>query len=528
MKDQSIWQIKIPSLESYIQDPFIIEDDEQYSILKHARRQENEIAEISAALGANNISSLITFKPRRLAFYETIVRSEIEIKLDKEEDLFPIVMQIYSKHVVPILKSKNDGSDISFEKQLIESIDNKTLIHVNSAFKIFEYEEKQGLINNKMNAPVKLRPYLEEIIKTSNIINCRIREGLFTPGEYSYEDNKESIIKKIVFDRFYNLEVSKKVEKLIEHTIIKLIEDECITYPNYSEQEANRPLQRIPHFKDESRHTFMMIGAPASGKGTALGMIIVDAERLGISYSDFVKINTDTHRNFVSVPEELGSNVMHHSRLNCDESYLITQMVFKRIETKIQSPEGAPHIYMDTVYLTQKKIDLSTMGEGNLHINCVTSSPDESVKRAFLRGVMTGRYVDTSYLLKSHRDVSKDFHIRLSENSGKNIDYVLVDNNVPEGEIPTLVEEGNLRTGTVKVHDKNKLKDFLYKKNINVRAINKTTLYISNNDKRPHVKNKLAKTKIKKALMNASKKNITNSPSLNTYKRKNIKQVHSH
>jgi len=66
------------------------------------------------------------------------------------------------------------------------------------------------------------------------------------------------------------------------------------------------------------------------------------------------------------------------------------------------------------------------------------------MERAFQRGRETGRFVQSDYLLRAHQGVSRDMHKALASNVGRAIKYELYDNNVARGEMPVLVESGNL------------------------------------------------------------------------------------
>jgi len=57
----------------------------QYSILEYARRDRKEIIEISEALGSAVIQNIVTFKPTRLALYETVAFIENELSLGDGE-----------------------------------------------------------------------------------------------------------------------------------------------------------------------------------------------------------------------------------------------------------------------------------------------------------------------------------------------------------------------------------------------------------------------------------------------------------
>lgn len=457
----------IPSLDSYITQKVNIGSNEQFSILKYTIRQSNEITEIARALGAEHVVHLLTLIPRRLAYYETIACIETEIRQYNSSDLSAIVQDVYKNHIIPLLKSTNLTSGKSLEKIIFERTHNKVQTNLEQALTIFH---KFDLANNDIADIESLnetqRYYLREIKATYNKVKIRIDNGLYTPGEHSFIDNHLSIVQKIVYDKFYNQEIKKEIEKIIQPHISNIIDSKQVHYPKRTTNGATVPLKRLSLQTGSNRHTFMIIGAPASGKGTAFGMSIVDANALGIDSSNIVKINTDSYRSLVSNPKELGPNTINHASFNHEESYLISKNIYRRLNKKVLSNEGAPHILIDTVYPTQEKINLATLDGGKLHVNCVTVPVETSIRWAAERGRRTGRFIDTTLLLRAHKDISTDLHNILIANRDSNIEYTIVDNNVPRGRDPVLIEEGNFKTRNIKIWDYKRSKRFLKKKNL--------------------------------------------------------------
>ncbi len=483
--ENQIPQIIIPSLESYVKGDSPIGAEEQYSILKNARRDESEIAEIASALGDGYIADLVTFPPRRLGFFETIVTIETEVKLRNESDLALIVNKIYKEHIVPLLKGVDPETGKKLEDKILEEAEQEIISKIDLAFADFKASEIDGGAIDGSRLGGEQQILLNEIREVYTKIKTRIDRGEYTPGECSFTDDLDSITKKIVFDRLYNKMMSKKITELVKPRILGLLEEKTILYPETEIGRAQKPLEKLSCHQGEDRHTFMMSGAPASGKGTAFGMVMIDADNLGIKATDLVKSNTDTYRHLVSNAKELGDNTIHHASFNFDESYLITRRVYNRLKEKMQNPEGAPHILIDTVHPTQEKINLGITDGGKLHLYCVSVHAEVSIKRAFSRGKKTGRYIDRSLLLKSHRDISRNLHRILIDNKDKSIDYILVDNNVSPGEIPILVAEGNLSEKTITIHDWEKFKQFIDKENINLDATTKENLYLAPREDSP-------------------------------------------
>ena len=458
-------EISRVSLDAHLSNPANNAGEDQYSILKNARRDENELAEIASALGIKYIRDVITFPPRRMAFFETIVTIGTEAKIRNENDLEKIVTSVYSKHIAPLLKSTPHKSDQKIETILLRMVDQNIQEKIEESYKLFKQTDlNQQETNNPVVSEVD-QSYLDEIKRVHNILQSRIDEGLYSPGEVNSGENLESITKKIVFDKFYKQEMSEQIKKIIKPRIIERLDNRALSYPNLGLERDNEPIERLSLHQGNQRHTFMMTGAPASGKSTLLGIAAVDAETNGIDFSDICRVNTDYYRNIVTNEKELGPNKILHSTFNCDETLLVTQLFYDRLKEKVLSKEGAPHLLIDTVYPHQHKIDFSVMNEGHLHLTCVTVPTEVSLKRALDRGKTSGRYVDTNFIIKANREISRDFHDILDRNNGRNIDYKLVDNNVAPEELPIIFEAGDLKTGESSVYNSASLIRFTKKAN---------------------------------------------------------------
>jgi adenylate kinase family enzyme len=471
----------IPSLDSYITQKVNIESNEQFSILKYTIRQTNEITEIANALGAEHVVHLLTLTPRRLAYYETIACIETEVKQYNSSDLSAIVQDVYKNHIIPLLKSTNQPSEKTLEKVIFERIHNNIQTSLEQALAVFlKFNVANNDIPDIKSLNEKQRYYLREIKETYNKVKIRIDNGLYTPGEHSFTDNHLSIVQKIVYDKFYNQKMREEIEQLIQPYISNIIDSKQVYYPKHTINGNTVPLRRLSLQTGSDRHTFMIIGAPASGKGTVFGMSIIDAENLGIEESNIVKVNTDSYRSLVSNPKELGPNTINHASFNHEESYLISKNIYRHLNKKVLSNEGAPHILIDTVYPTQEKINLATLDGGKLHLNCVTIPVETSIKWAAERGRKTGRFIDTTLLRRAHKDISTDLHNILIANKDSNIEYTIVDNNVPRGKIPILIEEGNFKAKNIKIWDYKRSKEFLEKKDLNQNLTTDLVLASSN------------------------------------------------
>lgn len=118
---------------------------------------------------------------------------------------------------------------------------------------------------------------------------------------------------------------------------------------------------------------------------------------------------------------------------------------------------------IDGVAPANDRIQLGTQNNGKLEISIVTVDPESSVKRAQQRGETTGRYVQTSYLINSHRNVTLSTYEMLSNQEligNKNIQVSIYDTNVPHGSTPVYVAWIDIKDKKAEIYDSVKLAEF--------------------------------------------------------------------
>jgi hypothetical protein len=466
MKDRKVpWHVKMPLLSEYLQNHESNTSDLRYSILKNAIREEHEIAEIASVVNPKHLSNIITFKPRRMAFHETIISIQTEVKLNDESELIQATNQVYNKHIKDLFKKKDSKSGKSFEDKLYDKVIKEVSDKFDKVFDVFK---------NNRNEDVDLS-YLKAIEEVHSEIGQNLSNNYRDESQISFQDE---ITKKIVCDKFYNQLMAREVKNIVHTKIMDLLDKEELTFNN--SENHNIILEKMSVHPSQDRQTFMMMGAPASGKSTLMAMTLVDArDKYGISYNDMVKINTDSYRHLVSNYDELGENKINYGTLNYDEAYHITKRIYARIKNKISNNE-APHLVIDSSFPTKEKFDLGTSNDGKLHIYGIDINPELGIERSYMRGHDTGRFIMTEQLLQSHQGISQYFHESLTLLKDRNFDYALFDNNTKfpiEFERGRTIDNNGIKELKIDVIDKIKSMVFRGKKNINTKASSVDELY---------------------------------------------------
>jgi hypothetical protein len=451
------WNIVTPTITDYLHGlasgKYLIPLDAQFTNLRHAIRDEHEIGEIAAALGEHYINKLITYPLHRLALFETVAMIETEICMQKETDILAITLDVYRNNVRPQLKQmKEQQKELqkTARKLAIDALKNDN--NNDTPYKALAEEIQKQILQRYESGTYKPHTYL----------------GIYDHHSDLIEDPAQAVNEVIIWalaDRIYQEQAHKEIVKLIESIVTARIDD----------KESG--FSRLSQHKGSDRHTFMLSGAPACGKGTAAVMHEEHAkERLGIRWNDVVKINTDIHRHIVSHDVITGEDKEKSVALNGDESSYITLRAYDRMSTKINA-DSAPHLLIDGANPAIDRLNLATKNGGSLHLLIVSTPVDVSIERAYARGVSTGRYVLTNYMLRLHQNISEDIFSRLEQYKGLNIEFAILNTDVPEGEPPIKLMDGDLKNRVVYVFDVRGMAEFCGKRNLNLKAKNKDELF---------------------------------------------------
>lgn len=432
-----------------------------HSNLQNALRKKIDIAEIMVATATyensniqyQSIQKLVTYPLKRKIYFEIIAHLETELQIFDEEELYVFIEYVKTE----IDKLDIDSLNIEIETQTTNKT-NEIMARLQSGDASPEIQE--------------YRVMYDKMIANFNNRNFIISEKFKRENGISTDDEAiQKLTQMAIFDMIYQKEQNFAIRRHITPHINNIIDVAIVQNREFvvTKKEGTTIETEIIHMKRLSVHsgnerqTYMLAGAPACGKGTILAKILTKAmEEHRIHPSDIVKINTDTHRALVSAGLDLGEDKKMHVSLNNDESSYITSLAYEKMAEKI-AQNSAPHLLIDGVSPAQDRIALGLASDGNLDITVVTLNVDESLNRAYSRGEKIGRFVQTDYLIQSHKTVSKSV-IGLINNKnfqGKSMQVTLYDNNgVAFDEEPYLVATIDLENCVADVQDPARLMDF--------------------------------------------------------------------
>lgn len=448
---QTAWNVPTLDLKKELQNKKENFNGKPYTIFnkKYVFRSAKEIAELlqfTPDIIPRNIAKyLVTYKPERLALHALIVASSIKIKLEDEEQL-----QVFVNNACKVLNDNEQYQelikDAYSERQKIEEKVKKTVL------KLKKGELGDGLDNEQKF----IKKWHDNLTDKGNTL------GL---GQYSPKYNLTHAIVAKATDEIYNQTVKFKIDNFINEvvdTAIKNSKELAITLP--------QPNERL---------TVMIAGGQASGKSGALKIAEASLKDINKNLINFVKINTDSYKPLLLEPGTVNSLI--YSQLTQPEASLIHGQIQEQIQALVDQNK-APDVYIDQVYLGKDKLNMSLDGKGVAAI-VVSTKVEDAIERSFKRGFQLknnqGRFEHTNGVLGGHKGVATAFIEDIFEYVGKNIEILILDNNVDFGKPLIKVMEINLKNYEAIIYDVERLKAFLKKTTINPEASNKGSVYNS-------------------------------------------------
>lgn len=285
MQAKTGWNIRPPDMGKFLEniregnyEEGSLESRTTFTILRNAIKSETEIAELVAATGADNSSAakMVALPFERLVFLETVAALETEVQM-KEDDLKPLVLDLYRHHIKP----RESGNPTLKEKEKTirdaakwESL--RIMVEVKEA--LSDASKRQAVLSNggleaeglKIFDKIKER-LLSGDYKPYQIID-EAGKKIFEPDDAITSDNVDAIAlaltKEIVNDKCYMKQGQDAAKRYVDDKLRKVIESGDVKYPG-----TDKSLQRLSTPTRDDRHTFMLSGAPACGKGTIIASI---------------------------------------------------------------------------------------------------------------------------------------------------------------------------------------------------------------------------------------------------------------
>ena len=200
-------------------------------------------------------------------------------------------------------------------------------------------------------------------------------------------------------------------------------------------------------------------GASASGKSTIRPQQQQLADRLGIPREDFALISPDYWRKYLLDYSSLGDDYKYAAMLTGQELELIDKKLDRYMALKAEKGE-IPHLLIDRF-----RFDSFSVEDGRSHDNKLLSRfgdrifmffmvtpPEETVVRAWERGLTTGRFKAVDDLLyhniEAYTGIPALFFSWVLF-TDKQVHFEFPDNDVPKGQLPNTIAFGKDQCMTI-------------------------------------------------------------------------------
>lgn len=260
---------------------------------------------------------------------------------------------------------------------------------------------------------------------------------------------------------------------MIGGLIAPLIRDACA-------RESYRLLPR------QSRPVVMNIkGASASGKSTMRPLQRQLAEELGIDWRDFAVISPDIWRKFLLDYDTLGDAYKYAGTLTGHEVAIIDQKLDRYMADKADK-DAMSHLLIDRFRFdsfaaepdAEEGSNLLTRFGDDVYMFFMITPPEDTVARAWLRGLEFGRYKAVDDLLdhnvEAYTGMPRLF-FTWALRPDKTVHYEFLDNSVEKGQRPRTVAFG--QDGEITILRVKPLLDINRYQKINIDATTPADLY---------------------------------------------------
>lgn len=456
--------------------------------LENAKRSKEELAEIFAALKDWRVQDIVTYPLERLAYFELIATIETELQIHEEFDIYQLTRTLHQK-MLPDLTRHFASNKEAYLEEFASEVAEKLIANIVGIDKPNWSTQR----SHDVFLQSRIRDhYFDVACQIYFKIKHNFLSGTYSPTKaflakynvpFSESHEVVAVLAKMVLqDQLYREASHASLSGLIKALFSRHI-DEYVAkgelferYDMEGNSIGSAPLQRLSQHAGSARCTYMLAGPPACGKGTLMRLLMQDVkEKHGIESYDMVKINTDAHRLLVSEGHEhlMGDDKRYHVSLNNDEASYITKIAYEKMLRKVQAG-SAPHLLIDGVNPSPDRIEVGIANGGQMQIWGVSIPAAESVQRAYARGQQTGRFVQSGFLMRSHKVFSEEVFTGLLTKQhyiGKPITVFLFDNMVPRGSDPIKIAAFDMQAGMATIFDEDKLAEFRGKRHMEAALV---------------------------------------------------------
>ncbi|MFK5978109.1 MAG: hypothetical protein QM488_04410 [Rhizobiaceae bacterium] len=412
-----------------------------------------EAREIKQICGMDE-AELILFRVERLVVHELLIRVTADFTIpdgpnyeDLGINLRAMVATIFDRYVKPemavvdaVFKSVCDNAkeymDQQLSKRIFEHSHNKPSKKKDASFfgRLFG-----GSSSRKSTKVILELPEIEAIefwqgqLKTCDIplekacISALIKIVGSIVGHRGRIIADKDLIIRLATNVVCNSYGSEKIGEALAPMISKAI---------VAEKYRLLPMQEKPVVLNVK-------GASASGKSTIRPQQRLLAENFGVPWEDFALISPDYWRKHLLDYDSLGEDYKYAAMLTGQELEIIDKKLDRYMAHKASRGQMS-HLLIDRFRFDSFSLDsdgsklLSRFGD-KIFMFFMVTPPEETVERAWQRGIKTGRYKAVDDLLYHNVEAftgMPELFFSWISTVDKRVHFEFLDNDVVEGEVP--------------------------------------------------------------------------------------------
>ncbi|OGT57436.1 MAG: hypothetical protein A3F43_00200 [Gammaproteobacteria bacterium RIFCSPHIGHO2_12_FULL_42_10] len=328
--------------------------------IRHATRPESALRAITQVLGPE-ADNYINLTPKRTLLHHVIANVITQIHTDHPTHFADIVAQCYKNcHLQPL---------------------NHQYTHVSQSSR----SQAERTHREKSDADEILR----FIVQT-----CQKRE---TAGAYNAHHltlSVDEIITMVYGDYLTKKNMAVHFHETVQTQLNKML--------------RGGEIKKLETFAPRERITYMISGAPATGKGVLTGYLM----QMGVKLDKLCRILPDEWHAILqqnSDPNDLGPDKRYHGKLLHTETVAVRKLIMANLTQNITQGLPIPNCIMEMIIATPERINFATMNGGRLR--CFVAAHDNplsAMQGCITRFNNTGRFVQVKDIVLSLQDLSRE------------------------------------------------------------------------------------------------------------------------
>jgi len=415
-------------------------------------REASELADLTGL----KVNDLVAFRPQRLVIHDLLVRVTADLSVpdgpnyeDLGISLRGMVDKIYSEYVVPeadaisaLYRDKREEVEGFVTQQLSEKFFDKraeAVVPTKAPSLLRKIFSKKPITKTTASRQLPELVAIEEWEELSTLTDNNLHKASFralvkTVGAIVGHRGALRIDQQLVTRIVTNMASNTYIADLI-HEFVEPFWEQAIKVEDY----RYLPAQKSPVIMNVK-------GASASGKSTIRPQQRQLAGKLNIPWEDFALISPDYWRKYLLDYNSLGEDYKYSAMLTGSELEIIDKKLDRYVAGKSLA-QKMPHLLIDRFRFDSFTVDIDQTADSRLlsrfgdqvYLFFMVTPPAETVTRAWLRGIETGRFKAVDDLLYHNVEAftgMPSLFLSWINSKDREVHFEFLDNDVTQGELP--------------------------------------------------------------------------------------------